>query len=202
MVGFDTGAWNKANWANGSMFNCGWLPDQVAFDGDSTMTLYLDNTASHGKSFSSGEYRTNEKFGYGYFEVRMKAAKANGIVSTFFLYTDKPWDEIDIEILGKDTTKVQFNYFVNGGGGHESLQNLGFDASVDFHTYAIEWRNGFIKWYVDGSPKHTVATARVPAHAMQIMMNLWPGIGVDGWLNAFSYKAPLNASYDYVRYTP
>ena len=28
----------------------------------------------------------------------------------------KPWDEIDIEFLGKDTTKVQFNYFTHGRG--------------------------------------------------------------------------------------
>jgi endo-1,3-1,4-beta-glycanase ExoK len=202
LTNFDTGTWSKADWTNGSMFNCGWLPDHVTLDGISAMTITLDKTPSHGKVYSSGEYRTNETFGYGYFEVSMKAAKANGIVSSFFLYTGKPWDEIDIEFLGKDTTKVQFNYYVNGIGGHEYLQDLGFDASSASHIYAIEWRNGFIKWYVDGSLTHTVNAGSRPAHAMQIMMNLWPGTGVDGWLNAFTYSAPLTATYDYVHYTP
>jgi endo-1,3-1,4-beta-glycanase ExoK len=202
MVEFDSNTWNESDWTNGSAFNCGWLPDYVSFDGGTTMILTLDNTTSHNKSYSSGEYRTNEPFGYGSFEVRMKAAKANGIVSSFFLYTGNPWDEIDVEILGKDTTKAQFNYFVNGAGSHEFLQDLGFDSSADYHTYGIEWRCGSIKWYVDGVLKHTVKAERLPSHPMQIMMNLWPGIGVDDWLKPFTYKTPLKAYYDYVRYTP
>lgn len=40
-------------------------------------------------------------------------------------------DEIDVEVLGKDTTKVQFNYYTNGTGNHEYLYDLGFDASED-----------------------------------------------------------------------
>jgi len=44
-------------------------------------------------------------FGYGYYEVRMKAAKNVGIVSSFFTYTgpsdNNPWDEIDIEFFRK-----------------------------------------------------------------------------------------------------
>lgn len=45
--------------------------------------------------------------------------------------------EIDIEVLGKDTTKVQFNYYTNGVGNHEYMYDLGFDASEGFHTYGL-----------------------------------------------------------------
>ena len=33
-------------------------------------------------------------------------------------------------------------------------------------------------------------------------MNLWPGIGVDSWLNAFSYTGPLYQQVSWIKYTP
>ena len=198
---FDTSVWQKSNWANGSPFNCGFLPDHVGFSGG-VMSLKLDNVPSSGRGYSCGEYRTNDTFGYGRFEVRMRAAKASGIVSSFFVYTGSPWDEIDVEILGKNTSQVQFNYFVNGVGGHERLVDLGFDASAGYHTYAFDWKAGSISWYVDGVMKHTVSGGTLPSHPAQIMMNLWNGIGVDGWLGAFNYPGPLYAYYDSATYTP
>lgn len=32
------------------------------------------------------------------------------------------------------------------------------------------------------------------------MMNVWPGTGVDSWLNAFDGKTPLVAQYDFLSY--
>jgi endo-1,3-1,4-beta-glycanase ExoK len=199
--GYDSGNWEKANWANGNPFNCGWLPDHVTFSNGS-MTLKLDNTPSSGKSYSGGEYRTKDTFSYGRYEVRMKAARGSGTVSSFFTYTGSPWDEIDVEILGKNTSQVQFNYYVNGQGGHERVVDLGFDASAGFHTYAIDWQPSSIRWYVDGVLKHSVSGGTLPSHPQQIMMNLWNGIGVDGWLGSFNYSGPLYASYDSASYSP
>ena len=116
---YNTGAFNKAEWSNGGMFNCGWKADHVYFN-NGKMTIKLDNTASHGKQYSSGEYRTNNTFSYGTFETNMIAAKGDGLVTSFFLYTGNPWDEIDVEVLGKDTTKVQFNYYVDGVANNEN----------------------------------------------------------------------------------
>ena len=185
------------------MFNCGWAPDHIAF-ASGAMTIALDATPSHGRPYASGEYRTNKTFSYGTFETRMKPAGASGIVSSFFLHADTPWDEIDIEFLGKNTTQVQFNYFVNGAGLHEKIIDLGFDASAAFHTYAIEYGNGYITWYIDGTSKWSITgeSGAMPSHLMQIMMNLWPGTGADGWLGKFTYSSPLHAAYDYVKYTP
>jgi beta-glucanase (GH16 family) len=216
LVSFNSSVWNEANWTNGGMFNCGFVPANISFSpnpgvaGDGLMTITLNNTPSFGKPYSSGEYRTNNTFTYGTFETNMKPAKATGTDSSFFLYTGSPWDEIDIEFLGKDTTSVQFNYFVSGVGGHEKVVSLGFDASQSFHKYAIEYGNGYINWYVDGVWKWGVnntglnapAGAAMPSHPMQIMANLWPGTGVDSWLGAFTYTGPLYATYDYFKYTP
>jgi len=200
---FDATLWDKANWTNGSMFNCGWKPDHAVVS-DGILTLSLDNTASHEKVYTSGEFRSKCTFSYGTFTTRMKAAKSDGIVSSFFLYTGSPWDEIDFEVLGKDTTKVQLNYFVNGVGGHEKVIDLAFDASLGYHEYAIEWGKGYIAWHVDGTEKYRVTSSAgtLPTHPMQIMVNLWPGIGVDTWLKPFVYSAPLSASYENFTYVP
>ncbi len=34
----------------------------------------------------------------------------------------------------------------------------------------------------------------------KIMMNVWPGIGVDDWLNAFDGTTPLTAKYQWATY--
>ena len=136
----------------------------------------------------------------------MKAIKNDGVVSSFFTYTGptdgNPWDEIDIEILGKDTTKVQFNYFTDSKGNHEYMHDLGFDAAEDFHTYAFEWHEDKIVWFVDGVEVYS-ASESIPVTEGKIMMNAWCGKGVDGWLNAFDdTNMPLSAEYEWVKFTP
>lgn len=200
---YNTSAWVKSDgWTNGSMFNCGWKGDHVSF-ANGIMTLKLDNVASSGRPYSSGEIRTTNKYSYGLYQVRMKPAKNVGIVSSFFTYTGPSygtqWDEIDIEFLGKDTRQVQFNYFTNGKGGHEKLYNLGFDASAAYHTYAFNWQPSYIAWLVDGREVYR-ATTEIPRTPGHIFVNLWPGITVDSWLGAFNGKTPIRAYYDWIAY--
>lgn len=197
-------------WCNGSMFYVTWRGDNVTFE-DGKMQLVIDNDKKPkgGIPYSGGEFRSKDFYGYGLYEVSMKAIKNDGVVSSFFTYTgpsdNNPWDEIDVEILGKDTTKVQFNYFVDSKGGHEYMHDLGFDASEDFHTYGFEWLENSITWYVDGVEVHKVEKdpSKLPQTESKIMMNAWCGIDVDGWLNAFNDKnVPLTAEYEWVRFTP
>jgi beta-glucanase (GH16 family) len=133
---YNSTRWFESNgWTNGNPFNVGWRADHVSF-ASSIMTLQLDNagcpSGCSGKPYASGEYRTNDFYGYGKYETRLKAAKGSGLVTSFFTYAGPsdglPHDEIDVEILGKDTTKMQVNYFVNDTGGHEQMIDLGFDA--------------------------------------------------------------------------
>jgi beta-glucanase (GH16 family) len=198
-------------WTNGSCFDCGWYK-QNAQIADGMLTLSIDKDWSGKYHYSGGEYRTADHYGYGYYETSMMAIKNDGVVSSFFTYTgeseNNPWDEIDIEILGKDTTKVQFNYYTNAQGGHEFLYNLGFDASEGYHTYGFDWQPGYISWYVDGVKVYT-AEQNIPSTPGRIMMNTWPGVSdpsnndnVIDWLKAYDGKTPLEAHYQWVTYNP
>ncbi|NED15018.1 glycoside hydrolase family 16 protein [Streptomyces sp. SID9124] len=210
---YNTGLWSKSDgWSNGGMFNAGWRADHTWFNGG-VMGQNLDTancpSGCSGKPYASGEYRTNDLYSYGRFEARLQAVKSSGTVTGFFTYTGpsdgQPWDEIDVEILGKNTTQMQTNYFTNGVGGHETLINLGFDASAGYHDYAIEWWDqGTINWFVDGKLVHQENGSRgpLPTRPMRIMANLWPATGVDSWTGPFTYPgAPLTARYDWVKYT-
>ncbi|MBQ5906831.1 MAG: family 16 glycosylhydrolase [Treponema sp.] len=174
--------------------------------------------------YNGAELRTTGTYGYGYYEVRMKPCKASGTNSSFFLYTrddehNIEWNEVDIEFITKDMgdgrglrSIPQFNFFIdNAGEGHEFLYtDLEFDASTAFHVYGIEYAADHISWYVDGKKVYTAtgceegdhnhAQGSLPRHNMQIMVNFWPGTGVDDWLGHFDYSAPLYAEYDYIKF--
>jgi beta-glucanase (GH16 family) len=209
---FDTGRWHKADgWTNGNPFNVGWRADHVTFSGG-FMSLRLDTTpcpaGCSGKPYASGEYRTNDDYGYGKYETRFKAAKGSGLVTSFFTYTgtfgQSSHHEIDIEILGKDTTKMQTNYFTGGVGGHEHIVNLGFDAAAGYHNYAFVWTANKIEWIVDDVVVHTEYAAAgkpLPSQPGRIMVNMWAGTGVDDWLGPFTYPGtPISAKYDWIQY--
>jgi beta-glucanase (GH16 family) len=209
-LGFGSANWEKANWANRGVFNVGFRPDHVRLD-QQRITLSLDDQDSHGFPFTSGEYRTRGVFSHGRYQVRIKVPRGSGIVSSFFLYTGPtdgtPHDEIDIEFLGRDTSKVQFNYYSGGVGGNEKTHELGFDAAADFHEYGFEWQPGFIAWFVDGVEVHRaredVTGVPIPTHPGKIMMNLWTGTPtVEDWLGPFAFEKPLRAQYEDVRFTP
>ncbi|WP_296776814.1 glycoside hydrolase family 11 protein [Ruminococcus sp.] len=189
-------------WTNGDPFDCGWYKAQTGFQ-NGALTLSIDKDYSGKYNYAGAEYRSNDFYHYGYYETSMQAIKNKGVVSSFFTYTGEsdgnPWDEIDIEILGKNTNQVQFNYYTNGQGKHEKLYDLGFDSSEAYHTYGFDWQPDHITWYVDGKPVYT-ATENIPKTAGKIMMNAWPGKDVDDWLDRYDGKTPLTARYQWVTY--
>lgn len=200
--GYDPATMELRDGSNGDMFDCVWDPRNVGFS-QGEMTLKIDGNGYSGFRYTGGELRTQSYFGYGLFTVSMKPIKNPGVVTSFFTYTGPTdgtdWDEIDIEFLGYDTTKVQFNYFTKGQGHHEFLYDLGFDASEEFHTYGFRWSQDFIAWYVDGKEVYR-ATELLPKIPGKIMMNAWPGIGVDDWLHPYNGQTPLTGHYQWVRF--
>jgi beta-glucanase (GH16 family) len=129
---------------------------------------------------------------FGRFEIEMKATKAEGVVSAFFLHRNNPWQELDVEFLGRDTTKLLTNVYFNpgdpgmklnhGNRGTPIIVNLGFDAADDFHCYAIEWEPHEIRWFVDNKLVHVRSAwepTPVPNLPMRLYCSLWAPRAVD-----------------------
>ncbi len=206
-------------WSNMGSFNCEWDTGRVAFeDGYAKLTIAEnpDGSEADCNEYFGGEMRTRGYYGYGDYEVSMKPAKKVGTASTFFVCTGdydyqpgstmpNPWDEVDIEFLGQDTTKVQFNYFVNGVGTgvHEYVYDLGFDASEDFHTYGFRWAEDHITWFVDGEPVYRVdasADNPMPSTAGRMLMNYWCGNSKGyGWMGQYSDPGDEGAEYQWIK---
>lgn len=158
------------------------------------------------KIYKGAEYRTKETFTYGRFEVRMKSAQREGMLSSFFTYHEitstADWNEIDIEILGRYTDDIQFNPITPGQINHVSHYQTPFNPALDFHTYAFEWTPTYVAWFVDGKEVHRQTGAHIEALNLpqKIMMNIWnptypnwAGQWNDNVLPAFAY-------YDWVSY--
>lgn len=170
---------------NGTVYD----PAMIAFS-DGGMVLNLEKRKTRGVPFRGSEFHVSGFYGYGRYEVVMRPAKGSGVVSSFFTHTYKafgdPHDEIDFEFLGKDTRRVELNYFTNGKSWGGKIVNLGFDYTEGFHLYAFEWEADAIRWFVDGKLIHEVKAADtktpLPRASGRVIANIWAGRGdTQGW---------------------
>ncbi len=194
-------------------------PGNISYE-DGRMIFALRREEFGGKPYTGAELRTDNQDGfysYGCYEVRMKSAGPSGTVSSFFAFRYNPWQEIDIEIVGKNNYSMLTNIYFNGGpegtANNDAFQvppfpqGIGqpYDGSQEFHNYAFEWLPGEIKWYRDGQlvKQATVAGAdpnQIPDIDMQIMMNLWVSSAESfaGEIDDSSF--PVQSEYDWVRF--
>ena len=148
--------------------------------------------------------------GYGYYSCVMKPVKGSGVVSAFFTYSfeNNNHNEIDIEFLGKNTRRVQFNYYVDNepDKGHEYMYTLPFDYTEDYHKYAFLWTSEKIVWYIDDEPVYKVE-GNVPTAKQEIMANLWTidskSEGGKGWAGEFDRSTmPLSMYIKSMSFVP
>jgi GR25 family glycosyltransferase involved in LPS biosynthesis len=139
------------------------------------------------RKYSSAALSSRASFLYGRFEAVLRPSRALGLVTGVFLHRDSPRQEIDIEFVGKFPRQILTNVYYNPGNdgarfdygyrGAPILVDLGFDATKDFHAYAIEWSPNELRWYADGRLIHRRANwdpTPIPHLPMQFHLNLWP----------------------------
>lgn len=192
----DGGRWRLSDgWSNGDWIDNDWRARQIS-NGAGGAAILL--SAQHGaaKPFSSGEMQTNGVYQHGYFEARLQAPRGSGVVTGFFTYTregddQSTWDEIDVEILGRDTSTVQFTYF-HGGARRSATVPLGFDAASGLHTYAFDWQTDHLRWYVDGVMRHEEVgdALPLPTRAQRLFVNLWNSSSLTDWLGPIDGHGP------------
>jgi GR25 family glycosyltransferase involved in LPS biosynthesis len=181
----DEGAW----WLRDDTFPSNlalFSPRNVAVDGHGVAELILREEKSPVRNYTSGSIASRGRFVYGSFVAAIRTAGVPGLVTGMFLHRNSPRQEIDIEFLGKDPTRMLVNVYFNPGQDGTKLEygyrgtpvliDLGFDSAVDFHRYEIEWRPDGIRWRVDGRLVHERVNwdpTPVPHLPMQLNVNLW-----------------------------
>ncbi len=157
-----------------------WEADNVTF-GDEAVRLKLTHAGRDGKPYTGAELQRRGFFSHGRFEVVMRAAPGSGTATGFFTHTNSyfgdPHDEIDIEVVGKDTSILLAGYFVNGRKGPSRDVKLPYDAAETFQLYAFDWAPGGIRWYVGDQLVHevTATDAPIPVAAGRLISHLWTG---------------------------
>ncbi|WP_328688181.1 family 16 glycosylhydrolase [Streptomyces phaeochromogenes] len=149
-------------------------------------TLTLREEASKVRDLTGAAIATRPSFTYGTFGARMRIPSGSGLVTGVFLHRNGPRQEIDIEILGQDTTRMLVNVFYNPGSpgtkleygyrGTPTVIDLGFDVSEEFHHYEIDWQPDCIRWRVDGATVHERVLwdpTPVPDQPLEFNVNLW-----------------------------
>ena len=161
-------------------------PNNLNIDNSGILNLTLRNQGSPVRAFNSGAIVTRQTYLYGKFSVKIRPSNIAGLVTGVFLHRNSPHQEIDIEFLGKDTTRMLINVFYNPGingtkleygyRGTPTLIELGFDAAKDFHTYEIEWKANMLSWLVDGQIIHQRTLwnpTPIPDLPMEFNVTLW-----------------------------
>ncbi|MEO3750790.1 family 16 glycosylhydrolase [Streptomyces sp. B6B3] len=149
-------------------------------------TLTLREEVTKVRDLTGAAIASRPSVTYGTFSARLRVPAGSGLVTGLFLHRNGPRQEIDIEILGQDTTRMLVNVFYNPGvlgtkleygyRGTPVIIDLGFDASKEFHHYEIDWQPDWIRWRVDGTTVYERALwdpTPVPDQPLEFNVNLW-----------------------------
>ncbi|MBP2557452.1 endo-1,3-1,4-beta-glycanase ExoK [Neorhizobium galegae] len=202
----DRSVWYVSDgWNNGKHQNCTWSKKQVKVEGGA-LQLSFTGDKTGDRDFACGEIQTKARFGYGTYEVRMKSATGSGLNSAFFTYigpTDKkPHDEIDFEVLGKNTGQVQLNQYVSAKGNNEKLVPVAGGADQGFNDYAFIWEESRLRYFVNGKLVHEVTDkTKIPQNPQKIFLSLWGTDTLKQWMGAFSYTQPTSMTVDRISFT-
>lgn len=161
---FNTSRWSKGNWGMGLVTE---KTDNVVVENGVLMMKMTKQDVNGTMKYYGAEFYTKETFKYGRFEAKMKMVCAPGCISSMFLYYNNSnvagnvWNELDIEILGKNPKAFQSNIITgvkNGQVTTEKIHSLPYAVDADYHVYVMEWTPDYVLWTVDGvEMRRTVA---------------------------------------------
>jgi beta-glucanase (GH16 family) len=206
---FDQDSLDRRKWKSGTP----WVPEP--FDQGELQTYVPDAlrvsesilqlvATRAGDGYHSGMVTTFESFTqkYGRFEIRCRFPAGKGFWPAFWLLPANEFGppEVDVlEALGRETDAVYMNvHWRQGGKRREAPEKfVGPDFTQDFHTFAVEWDQQKLVWFVDDVERHRVV-GRSPDGPMYVLANLavggdWPGVPDE--------TTPFPSSYaiDYIR---
>jgi endo-1,3-1,4-beta-glycanase ExoK len=148
------------------------------------------------KPYKGGELYSLAQYQYGRMEIRMRMARGSGILSTFFTYKNGSevsgtfWEEIDIEVFGKDDAKSWQSNIITGMGTRttsEEVHATPTSLADAYHTYALVWTPDYVAWELDGEEVRRTSSDQVKdlTNPQSFRFNLWAA-NIASWVGEFS----------------
>ena len=209
----DTSRWYVSDgWSNGAHQNCTWSADQV-WARDGLLQVGFAPLPKGDRQYRCGEIQTRQALGFGTYEARLKTPSGSGLNAAFFTYIGpqqgKPHDEIDFEILLRDTSHVDTTTFVNGVSGDGEIGSgqshaLPHGSDEDFVTFAFNWEPDRLRFYINGQLVRTMEDpSTIPSNAQRIFFSLWGSDTLTDWMGTFApVTGPIAMQVDWVAFTP
>jgi len=142
--------------------------------------LHLISDRDVGGEFDSGTVTSlvRPQFSYGYFEIRARLPKGQGIWPAFWLTNDNTLEIDAFEVLGNQPTLAYMTLHENGPQVYQGTFD-GPDFSAGYHTFAVDWQPTYVRWYIDGVQRAGYEHA-MPSDPMWICLDtavggLWTG---------------------------
>lgn len=199
--------WHVADYAfSHPSFDTDWTPNNIRLSGG----LHLSLTPKSGAKnrFDGASIRRSTRSQFGRYDVRIRPARGAGVITGFFTYTGPHYgtrhDEIDIEFLGKDTTKMQAAWFVDGVLQSRMI-DLGFDAADQARRYSFEWWPDRLRWYVEDKLVLEIDrdTAPLPTEPSYLFANIWAADpSIAAWAGLAAPDTKASAYIGAVAFTP
>jgi endo-1,3-1,4-beta-glycanase ExoK len=153
-----------------------------------------------------GEIQSNAIYHHGTYEARIRTGKGSGLNAAFFTYIGpvhkKPHDEIDVEILTRDTGSVWLNTYVSGKQQNGKTAAVDPPTDTEFHTYGFTWAPDGIRWFIDGREVHR-ADKNLPVTPQKIYLSHWGSDTLVDWMGPFTPPdGPVVMEIDWIAFTP
>ncbi len=204
---FDPGRWYVSDgWSNGDWQACTWSQRMVTVE-EGVLELTLAPTEAGADTYLCAEIQTNEQLGHGTFEARIRTDKASGVNAAFFTYIgpvhERTHEEIDVEILTRDTTSFDVNTYRDGEANHGTTVPLEVSADAEFQTYSFIWEPERLRWYVNGTLVHEATGTDLPRPPQKVYLSHWNSRTFVDWMGPFADPGrPLTMWVDWVAFTP
>lgn len=135
-------------------------------------------------------------FTYGYFESRLKCPAMLGGWCAFWLWADPQSSaEIDITETLANAPYVH-NMNLHGAATFSKTYKMS-TPNTEWHTYAVDWQPGYIKWYIDGVLAATYTGTAFNGKSLYIIFNYQLGGSWAGPVD--ESKLPTDMLIDYVK---
>ena len=177
------------------------------------ITLGLIAHLVNAKPYKGAEIYSSDSYLYGRYEIRMRVAKASGVLSTFFTYKNGSeigntfWEEIDIEVFGKNNaTEWQSNIILGSSRPTihtEQVHTASTSLPDAYHTFVIEWTPDYVAWFLDGiEVRRIIGTSTVTSltNPQSLRFNIWSSESVP-WVGAWDDSVlPVYQFVNYIEY--